>query len=152
MDNKKNLLEIRKIIIENVLSRIEKIISTYDDNHLKPDTISNEDVNGLCSLISMFLNDIKYGTKRYNDIYLMSSETINIKTNELLSNYKTIILNDIQNVNDIYLRPYEYYSEFCEKLASDINTIDDLKLWYEKRILALEKTIEYYNKELKKCL
>jgi hypothetical protein len=54
------------------------------------------------------------------------------------------ILNDIQRINCIKFKAHEYYSGFCEK-GFKIKTTDDLKLWYVKRIEALEKTIEYYN-------
>jgi hypothetical protein len=59
------------------------------------------------------------------------------------------ILNDIQKVNNIKFEKDRYYLPFCEKGIGEIQNVKDLELWYEKRIEAVQNTIDYYNSILK---
>jgi hypothetical protein len=59
------------------------------------------------------------------------------------------IKEDIQEANQIRFKPGEFYEPFCEKKYYEIITPGDIKLWYEKRIEAVQNTIDYYNNKLK---
>jgi hypothetical protein len=58
---------------------------------------------------------------------------------------KLEVLKDIQEVNNIKFEFNDFYKPFYEKDRIEIKTIDELKLWYEKRIFALENTLAFYN-------
>jgi catalase len=118
----------RKEILEKVLFKINNIIQY----HNKPENRK---------LLVHYLVMPVYGLPDLIQCIMDGEDFYSLKND---------ILNDIEDVNNIKFHYLYYYEPFCEKKSYEIKTIDDLKLWYEKRIEALIKTIEYYNTLLDK--
>jgi hypothetical protein len=140
-------IEFRKEILKKVLELIEK-------------EQENKRVRGLCDLVedALFLHESC--KNRVNGMLNSFSGRLNGDISNLiilkqchkfyedLKNDKEIIYKDIQVVNDIQFGFNEFYKPFCDIEWSNVNTIDDFKEWYKKRIEAIQKTIEYYNTKL----
>jgi len=131
----------RKNVLEMALENIDEIIQNCinDQPHrieLRSHLIETSETTGLCDLIRDTLEDI------YNVENKKQPDYVNLELD------KNNILEDIQEINNITFNDDEYYSPFCEMLWSDVQSIDELKLWYEKRIECLKNTMEHYDREI----
>jgi hypothetical protein len=124
-------METRKKILEQVLNIINDYFQYYTTLVEEIKYPVYYDAHGLCHLIE----------KKTYENYFYNDEKIDL--------YYHDILKDIQNVNNIYFKNDEHYKPFCKFPREEITTLYFLKLWYEKRIKAVQKTIEYYDNKIK---
>jgi hypothetical protein len=119
----------KKKILELVLNDINDYIQKNSVNPNEKMSDRFIGANGLCFLVT-------------NAIIRLQSHILIMPTTFIS------ILQDIQKVNQIEFEESKFYKPFfLEKERTDIQTLYDLKLWYEKRIIAVQNTIDYYNKK-----
>jgi hypothetical protein len=110
----------------------------------------DENIVGLCSIISAACS--KYVDEKGNALYLGDIDTtetpiVRDSLKEYIKDCKRDLsrnlLLKIEKVNNAKFSRNCYYSPFCKKEKIDIVTKEDVILWYENRISAVQKTIDF---------